>query len=146
MVFLCFLPAFTVLISFLLLGADFLASLGILKVEGVLLSYFAAMPISLAFVLMWQHFALGIAFPPMSEAFVHLPNVAKRRGQFGLVGALFAILALLMYHSYESETIATAVSIGMIVASFYGFVVVFEIGQHMAKDERIWHPFKRELG
>jgi len=77
LVFLCFLPAFAIIVGLLLYGPEFFVLYGISKDDGFLLSTFAMIPTIMAFVVLWQRFVLKVSFPPLSQAFLHPQNVTK---------------------------------------------------------------------
>jgi hypothetical protein len=131
-------------LAFLLKGPELLTTFGISVYNGLLLAAFAMYPPSLVFVLMWQRYALKVSFPPLKQAFLHPCNIFKIWAMKLFLG-LEALFALLMYSNY-GNSLAGLISVSIIFASTYGFVVVSEIGLHMAKDQRVWHPFRQEYG
>jgi len=47
-----------------------------------------------------------------------------------------------MYFDYRNS-LSSLVSVSFILASLYAFLVEAEVMLHMAKGERVWHPFRR---
>jgi cobalamin synthase len=139
---LCLLPAFAVIVVFLLYGSEFFALFGISKDDGFMLSTFAMASTSMAFVVLWQRFVLRVSFPPSSQAFLHPQNVTKHWEMKALI-IIYALSAVLVPFGYLNDPSAFIVSISTILASLYSFVIEFEILFHMAKDKQVWHPFTR---
>jgi hypothetical protein len=140
LIFLCFVPAVAVIITFLVKGPEFFTMFGISTSDGLLLSAFALVPSSLIFALLWQHYALNVAFPPMNQAFLHPRHIVKI-WSMKLFLALEGLSALLMYSHYQNS-LAGLMSVSVTAASMYGFMIVSEIGVHMTKDPRVWRPFR----
>jgi len=128
--------------TLLLKGPELLTAFGISMSDGLLLSMFAMYPSSLVFVIMWQRYALKVAFPPPRQAFLHPRNIFKIWAVKLFLG-LEGLSALLMYSNYRNSS-AGLISVGIMLASMYGFIVISEIGLHMAKDPKVWHPLRQE--
>jgi len=142
LIFLCFLPAFLILAFILLNSREFFGLFGIAEHDGLVLSIFVAIPVVLIFPLMWQRLVLKVSCPPLNQAFLHPRNATKLWAMKAMI-ALYLFTALSMYLSYQNSLTSLA-SIGLILGSLYSYVVIFEVMLHMAKDERVWHPFTRE--
>lgn len=141
LIFLCFLPAFLILALILLNGRSFFGLFGIAEYDGDLMSILVSIPIVLAFPLVWQRLVLKIPCPPLSQAFLH-PRNATRSWEMKVMIALYLVTALLMYSNYQCS-LPSLVSLGLTFASLYAFIVIYEVMLHMAKDERVWHPFRQ---
>lgn len=141
LVFLCFVPVFSIMILSFVKGPELFASLGISDAQdGLMLSFFAILPITLFIVVMWQRLVLKVPFPPLRRTLLR-PNILQR-WLMKLIVILYLLRCLLMYFSY-GNSLQSVISVGLSILSLYASVVVCEIGFHMAKDERVLHPFRK---
>lgn len=123
-------------------GREFFGLFGIAEYDGLALSILVSFPIAFAFVIMWQRLVLKISCPSFGQAFLHPRNATKPWEMKAMI-ALYLFTAVSMYFSYRNS-LSSLVSIGLTLISLYADVVIFEVMLHMAKDERVWHPFRRE--
>jgi len=141
LVFFCYLPAFLYFFLILLKGPQFFRVFGIEESDGFLLSFFVSFPIVFAFVIAWQRLILKISCPSSSQAFLH-PSSATKLWEMKAMILLYLFNAVRMYYVYWNS-LSSLVSVSLSLVSLYAFLVESEVMFHMAKDGRVWHPFRR---
>jgi hypothetical protein len=135
------LVALSVFAFVLLYGRVFFVLFDISAEDGFALSAFISFPLAFAQILIWQRFVLGVVFPPLRQALLH-QRTAFRRWEVKAVFALYLLTAALMYIDYLNS-LASLVSVSLIIVSLYAMAVVVEAMLYMAKDERVMHPFRQ---
>jgi len=139
-----FLLAISVFVFVLLYGYVFFGLFGISADDSFALSAFISLPLTFAQILIWHRFVLGVVFPPLRQALLH-QRTAFRRWEFKAVFLLYLLTAALFYIDYLNS-LASLVSISLILVSLYTIIVVAEAMLYMAKDERVMHPFRQTYG
>jgi len=125
----------------MLRGPGFFGLFGIAESDGLALSIFVSFPAVFVFVIVWQRFVLKVSCPSLSQAFLH-PSNAIKQWEMKAMTLLCLFTAAWMYFDYRNS-LSSLVSVSFILASLYAFLVEAEVMLHMAKDERVWHPFRR---
>lgn len=136
-----FLLVISVLVFVLLYGHVFFGLFGISEEDGFALSAFILFPLVSTPVLIWQRLVLGVVFPPLKQTLLH-PRIVFRRWEFKAVSAMYLLTAALMFIDYLNS-LASLVSVSLILVSLYAITVVVEAMLYMAKDERVMHPFRQ---
>jgi len=137
-----FLLVISVFVFVLLYGYVFFGLFGISAEDSFALSAFILFPpLAYAPVLIWLRFVLGVVFPPLRQALLH-QRTAFRRWEFKAVFVLYLLTAALFYIDYLNS-LASLVSVSLILVSLYTIIVVAEAMLYMAKDERVMHPFRQ---
>ncbi len=131
----------SVLVFVFLYGHVFFGLFGISTENSSALSFFILFPLVSTPVLICQRFVLGVAFPPLRQALLHQRTTFKR-WEFKALAAMYLFTAAVMYIDYLNS-LASLVSISLILVSLYATVVVVEAMLYMAKDERVMHPFRQ---
>ena len=136
-----FLLDISIIILFFVKGPKLFASVGISHPEdGLMISFFVVLPITLSIVLLWQRLVLKVSFPSLRQVFLHPELVQRWVTRLFIILYLLRILMLYFRYGHSQESL---ISIGLSFISLYASVVIFEIGLQMAKDERVWHPFRK---
>jgi hypothetical protein len=128
-----------IIILLFIKGPKLFASVGISHPEdGLMISFFVELPITLFIILLWQRLALKVSFPSLRQVFLHPEFI--QRWVMRLFIILYLLRILMLYFRYEHSQ-ESLISISISLISLYASVVIFEIGLQMAKDDRVWHPF-----
>jgi|GEM_PF-4350643 hypothetical protein len=93
------------------------------------------------FVLLWNHFAMKLPFPPFKQSFFH-PRLMNEK--IGKVVSLLA--ALLTFESLSNVTtlVAFLVAIVIILSSWYAIIVELELSHDFAQHTSLYNPLKRK--
>ncbi len=130
----------SIMVFLMLEGPSILGLIGICKDDGFLLSTLIAWPTIFGIALVWQHIVLKVSFPSLSQALFHQGDVFKQWAARAMI-ALYLFGCLLMYLHY-GNSLLSFLSISIILVSLYAVIVLNKVAFHMAKDERVWHPFR----